>query len=455
MNLRTVSDADLLEQTKQLARREQAMTVEVIAHLEEVNHRRLFAREGYATLFAYATQALGYSEPSAMQRISAMRLTRDLPEARAAMEQAKLSLTTAAAIQRFVQREERETGAPMGVDAKAALVERCQGRSTREVERALAAQASTPPVVRPDRTRVIGAGPSSEAAPLVSSGAPSDVSAGVPSAGSSGSGGGGGSGGPLPAAPERRVWSELRFVVEEKFLAKLERAREIRGPDQSLAELLGWALEAALDRHDPLCRAARQEARRQAAEETRFASTELSRSALSPPSAPPPPPASSAPVAPLASSALVGPLAPPQTAPACVSPIPPDEAESRRTASPTQKPTETVEKEDARTGDAEEGVPGGDRSRHIPAPIRHAVMLRSGGRCEWVEPRTGRRCEGRSRLELDHIHPFARGGAHTVSNIRVACHGHNALAAIQVFGAEVMDRYLRGPGNAGFSKGAR
>ena len=47
------------------------------------------------------------------------------------------------------------------------------------------------------------------------------------------------------------------------------------------------------------------------------------------------------------------------------------------------------------------------RSRYIPAPVRRAVWLRDGGCCSYVDPHSGRRCESRFLLELDHIVPFA------------------------------------------------
>ena len=79
----------------------------------------------------------------------------------------------------------------------------------------------------------------------------------------------------------------------------------------------------------------------------------------------------------------------------------------------------------------------------IPAEVKRAVWLRAGGRCEWVFE-SGERCDCRRRLEYDHIEPVARGGVSTVENVRLACRPHNDLAARQIFGDEVMDRYRRG-----------
>src|SRR3989338_7076765 len=59
-DLRSLKDDELLTRTHDLARREQALTLEVMAHLNEIERRRLYAARGYSSLFEYCTQALGY-----------------------------------------------------------------------------------------------------------------------------------------------------------------------------------------------------------------------------------------------------------------------------------------------------------------------------------------------------------------------------------------------------------
>src|SRR6185369_6201988 len=78
--------------------------------------------------------------------------------------------------------------------------------------------------------------------------------------------------------------------------------------------------------------------------------------------------------------------------------------------------------------------------RYVPAAVRRAVFIRDGGCCQWAMA-SGGVCGSRYRLELDHIVPVALGGESTVSNLRVLCALHNGLAARQVLGAELMDRY--------------
>jgi hypothetical protein len=67
------------------------------------------------------------------------------------------------------------------------------------------------------------------------------------------------------------------------------------------------------------------------------------------------------------------------------------------------------------------------------------VWERDGGRCTYVDAR-GQRCRETSYLELHHEQPHARGGAPTEANICLRCRAHNALAAEEDFGRELIAR---------------
>lgn len=69
------------------------------------------------------------------------------------------------------------------------------------------------------------------------------------------------------------------------------------------------------------------------------------------------------------------------------------------------------------------------RSRHIPAAVRRQVRLRDGDRCAYVDA-AGRRCEERRSLQLDHVKPYAHGGASDdAGNLRLLCAAHNRAEA--------------------------
>ena len=80
-------------------------------------------------------------------------------------------------------------------------------------------------------------------------------------------------------------------------------------------------------------------------------------------------------------------------------------------------------------------------SRAIPTSIRDRLLIRAGHRCEY-RGSDGLRCSERSRLEIDHIVPWALCGTSTQENLRVLCGAHNRLHADRCFGAEFMDRKI-------------
>ncbi len=70
-------------------------------------------------------------------------------------------------------------------------------------------------------------------------------------------------------------------------------------------------------------------------------------------------------------------------------------------------------------------------SRFIPMKLRQELFQRSGGRCEWRDPITRERCPSQAFIEVDHIIPYAFGGAAVSGNLRHFCWAHNQRAAIE------------------------
>jgi 5-methylcytosine-specific restriction endonuclease McrA len=70
--------------------------------------------------------------------------------------------------------------------------------------------------------------------------------------------------------------------------------------------------------------------------------------------------------------------------------------------------------------------------------VKRAVYARDAGCCSYVDQR-GQRCGETRYLELDHLKPFARGGEHVAANLALRCAAHNALAAEETFGRDVIE----------------
>jgi 5-methylcytosine-specific restriction endonuclease McrA len=83
------------------------------------------------------------------------------------------------------------------------------------------------------------------------------------------------------------------------------------------------------------------------------------------------------------------------------------------------------------------GSRDGSECRYIPAEIRRAVWQRDQGQCTFVSAK-GRRCEEKTRLEFDHSHPIAKGGSTTAGQLQLKCRAHNQYAAECAYGTEFM-----------------
>src|SRR6188768_2861110 len=89
----TMSDREVVERLKKLLREERRLTAEVLAHLGEVEARRLYLPAACSSMFVYCTRVLGMSEDQALKRIQAARAMRRFPAVAAAVESGRLHLT--------------------------------------------------------------------------------------------------------------------------------------------------------------------------------------------------------------------------------------------------------------------------------------------------------------------------------------------------------------------------
>ena len=79
-------------------------------------------------------------------------------------------------------------------------------------------------------------------------------------------------------------------------------------------------------------------------------------------------------------------------------------------------------------------------SRYIPRAVVRAVFARDAGQCTFVGP-DGHRCAERGFLEMHHHEvTFARAGAHTADNLRLARRAHNLFFAEKDYGRKFMQR---------------
>jgi hypothetical protein len=142
-----LSDSELVSEVKRFARSEREATAQLVAHLAELDARRLYLGAGFSSLFTYCCEVLRLSEHEAYNRIEAARAARRFPLILDLLGEARLNLTTVRLLAPHLSDDNHEE-----------LLAAASGRSKREVEELLARRFPRPevpslirklPVVRP------------------------------------------------------------------------------------------------------------------------------------------------------------------------------------------------------------------------------------------------------------------------------------------------------------------
>ena len=92
-SLRHLSDTSLLYDLKALVARDRATTAALLAHIAEVDQRRLYAAAGFPSMLAYCVEELRLSEDAAYKRITAARAARKFPALFTLVAEGRLHLT--------------------------------------------------------------------------------------------------------------------------------------------------------------------------------------------------------------------------------------------------------------------------------------------------------------------------------------------------------------------------
>src|SRR4030042_584902 len=137
--LKSVPADEALRRLAELLRPSRCTEADLVAHIGEVDARRLYAREASPSMFAYCTEVLHLSEAEAYLRIAAARASRDHPLLLTMLADGRLHLTAIAKLAPHLTLENRE-----------ALLTRAAHKSRREIELLLAEL-----VPRPDAPAVM------------------------------------------------------------------------------------------------------------------------------------------------------------------------------------------------------------------------------------------------------------------------------------------------------------
>ena len=396
-----LSDRELLRETSNLVRHERHLQGAIIDHLAEIEARGLYLERGFSSLFDYAVRELGYSDAAAARRIGAMRLCADQADAREGLRDGSLTLSAAAELQWAFARQRRR-GSISGTAAIAPAAAGSAAQNDPAPDSAPAVPSSAEPEPPPPLVLdAVGRQKLVEEAAGKSARQVRQMLADLD---------------PELAPPADRVRPlgdgryELKAVIDAECQQGLEQLRGLLShvdPRMTMGQLVGRLVKEGLDRHDPSRppRRARSGSRpadaKATAPPTPTPEQAHGRSAAAAKHAARPADTAAAPKTDPDAGHHAAPT--PEWQPAVVrhaasttkdAAIP---AGAAPTPAPAVRPIPTKS-----TGAATAAAKSCASGRAIPAGVRRQVWQRDGGRCSYVDPQTGRRCNSTHLIEIDH-----------------------------------------------------
>lgn len=377
--LSNLTDAELDRTLRSLVTKERAITAEVVDAIAEVARRRIFLDLGFSSLFSYCTEGLGYSAASAQRRIDAARMLIELPEIKAEISDGSLNFSQISLVAQSL-RQKCKLDSTIEADADGKR-ELLDSIKGLDARRAqeVIARKLDMPIVERDSVK---------------------------------------------AQKNESVRLETTFTKSQFEI--LERAREVasHATDGGWSDVFAYLAEDFLKRRDPLRKGTKSNKRKLDRSGTRHETSNgygsdsgtdhrsNQKTGNSNSNSNAQPHSTNATQAERACGMIAMP--------------------SEKLIAPVTQPSLPIGSE----------IPPLARSRTIPRHVRRLVFKRDRC-CKWIDPLTGRSCDSRFRLDVDHIEAWALGGTNDPWNLRLLCAAHNFRAAERRFGAARMRQYRR------------
>jgi 5-methylcytosine-specific restriction endonuclease McrA len=233
-SLSALGDRDLLENLRRLVARSNAVTAELVAHLAEVDRRRLYLRAACSSLHSYCTSRLRLSDAAAFKRIQAARLVQRFPVVLDLLQTGALHLSAIITLHPHLNETNHRE-----------LLALADGKSQRDLERLLAARNPRPDVADSVRRLPLPAAPAPSPIPTAMPERLPPLPPPSPARGAPAS--------PAAARGQTQPLSAdrycVKFTASETLVAKIDQARALLGhqlPTGDLAAIVERALDALI-----------------------------------------------------------------------------------------------------------------------------------------------------------------------------------------------------------------
>lgn len=323
MTLKKLTDKNLDNNLKELVAGEREILAEIILHIIEVDCRKLHLKFGYASLFEYLTQHIGYANGSAQRRIDAARLAMVVPKVVGDLESGDLNLSQVSLLQKSIRAVQSDSKIEVDQKTKEDLVDLLSNKSFAESEVLVSQRLDITPMETTKTTN------------------------------------------------QKNESVRLEVTLNKSQWDKLLKMRELLSNTLPGGSSWGQVLEVAADKVIKL---------KDKSQGKQSSSTKQSTQAAQP---------------------------------------------TRNTDTPAELQNGSEKKSDNQNPESSPPPPPSSQVRqYIPISIQRQVFQRDKC-CQYIDKVTGRKCESKWHLQIDHRQPVWANGTSQLENLRLLCAGHN------------------------------
>lgn len=142
-SLAFVSNTELIQRLEKLVRTERKITHFVLAHIAEIEKRRIYADLGFDGMYTYLTRGLGCSEGSAVRRLQSARLLMRVTGVAEKIELGSLNLSQLTQVQKCLK-ESRKIGESISNERTLEILEKIEHKNSFDTEKTLATEMNMP-----------------------------------------------------------------------------------------------------------------------------------------------------------------------------------------------------------------------------------------------------------------------------------------------------------------------
>ena len=121
MDLRTLSNIELMSRFGKLVQTERKITHLVLECISEIDVRKIYLERAYPSLFEFLTKVFGYSPSAAVRRIESARLLREVPEIALKIEDGSLNLSQLSQVQQAIRITQKQESRKVLLEEKREL----------------------------------------------------------------------------------------------------------------------------------------------------------------------------------------------------------------------------------------------------------------------------------------------------------------------------------------------